>query len=222
MKKLWTESEITWLIENYPNKQIKELMAESGLTASRINNKAYHLGLQKTAEHMKANAQLASTYHTHATQASQFKSGQIPWNKGKRFDAGGKSAETRFKKGMQPLNTQPIGSLRFDKNGILQRKISNKSGNNSLRWRSVHELVWIEANGPLPPKHIVVFKPGMKTNVLEEITLEKLECISFSENMKRNSMHRYPKEITQLIQLKGAINRQLNKKERANEQSTNA
>jgi hypothetical protein len=95
--------------------------------------------------------------------------------------------------------------------GTLQRKISNAKGSNSKRWRGVHELVWIEANGPVPPGHICVFRPGMRTAVLEEITVERVECISFAENMRRNSYHtRFPKEIGLAIQLRGALNRKIN------------
>src|SRR5699024_3495018 len=120
------------------------------------------------------------------------------------------SRKTQFKKGVKPLNTLPVGSYRLDKDGTLQKKINNKSGNSSLRWRSVHELVWIEANGQVPPKHIVVFKPGMRTNTLEEITIDRMECISLAENMHRNSIHNYPKEIALAVQMRAALNRRIN------------
>jgi hypothetical protein len=48
------------------------------------------------------------------------------------------------------------------------------------------------------------------------ITLGRLELISRAENMRRNSYHtRYPKEVAQLIQLRGALNRQINKRLKA-------
>ena len=61
----------------------------------------------------------------------------------------------------------------------------------------------------------------MKTTDPDQITADKVECISRAENMKRNSYHRYGKEIASLVQLRGAINRQINKRSKKNEQSAN-
>ena len=52
---------------------------------------------------------------------------------------------------------------------------------------------------------------GQFTNVLEEITANKLECISRAENARRNSMWRLDPEVAKLYQLKGAITRQVNR-----------
>jgi hypothetical protein len=61
------------------------------------------------------------------------------------------------------------------------RKI--REGNNGgLNWESVARLVWKEANGAIPARHMIVFKDGKKITVLEEITIDKLECISREEN----------------------------------------
>lgn len=128
----------------------------------------------------------------------------------KGLDIGG--IETRFKPGQSPHNTHAIGSYRITKDGTLQRKISNASGNNSKRWRGVHELVWSEENGTVPAGHIIVFKHGRRTNKIEEITIDRVECISLAENMRRNSVHNLPKELAELVQLRGALNRQINKR----------
>jgi hypothetical protein len=76
----------------------------------------------------------------------------------------------------------------------------------------VHELVWVRANGPVPPKHIVVFKPGMRSAVLEEITVDRVECISLAENMKRNTRHNLPPELNEVVQLRSVLTRQINKR----------
>ena len=106
----------------------------------------------------------------------------------------------------------PIGSTKFDETGVLLQKVSNDPGNNSKRWRAVHELVWIRANGPVPAKHIVVFKPGMRSAVLEEITVDRVECISLAENMKRNTRHNLPPELNEVVQLRSVLTRQINKR----------
>lgn len=152
--------------------------------------------------------------------ATRFKPGHATWNKGISWNAGGRSAETRFKKGRpasEAFNYAPIGSHRVTKDGYLEEKITDDPNiSPSRRWVAVHRLIWESANGPIPAKHIVVFKPGMRTINPEEITIEKVECISRAENMRRNSYHQYGPEIASLIQLRGAIARQINKQEKMN------
>lgn len=134
----------------------------------------------------------------------------------KGLDIGGK--ETRFKAGQMPHNTKQVGEYRINRDGMLQRKIGSAKGSNSKRWRGVHELVWIAVHGPVPAGHICVFKPGMRTTELNAITADKVECITFAENMRRNSYHRYGKDIARLVQLRGAVTRQINRRANAHEQ----
>jgi len=157
--------------------------------------------------------------------AHRFKPGQQVWNKGKPGSTGMHPASRRNHYQPGTVNgraaeiVQPVGSLRVTKDGLLQRKIGTQSGPSNLRWRSVHELVWIEANGPIPPGHVAVFLPGMHTNVEADITLERIELVSRAELMRRNSVHRYGIEISRLAQLKGAIQRQINRRTRAAEEN---
>lgn len=113
-----------------------------------------------------------------------------------------------------------MSSYRINADGHLQRKVSEASGNNSKRWRGVAELVWVEANGPVPPKHIVIFKRGQHTAVLEEITLDRVECISMAENARRNHPRNKSPELAKLVQLKGAITRQVNRITRTAQEQT--
>ena len=67
-------------------------------------------------------------------------------------------------------------------------------------------------HGPVPPKHIIVFADRKQaTTVLEEITVEKLICISRAENARRNSLYSKDHELGRLAQIKGAITRQINR-----------
>ncbi len=77
----------------------------------------------------------------------------------------------------------------------------------------MHRLVWIAANGPVPEGHIVVFKPGRRTTELKEITPDAVELITRVENMRRNTVHaKYPRELARLVQLRGVLSRQINRK----------
>lgn len=211
IKKPWTAKEDRVLLRRFPNERTAGIARALGRSYGAVAQRAAILGLKKSKEFF---ASPAAGRLNGRDIGSRFKKGMTPWNKGmKGLDIGGKA--TRFKKGQKPHTTLPLGSYRITKDGTLQRKISEASGSNSRRWRGVHELVWVAANGPVPPKHIVVFKPGMRTDVLEEITADKVECISHAENMRRNTYHRYPKEIAKLIQLRGALQRQINKRSQA-------
>ena len=64
------------------------------------------------------------------------------------------------------------------------------------------------------------FKPGMKTNVLEQITLDRVECISMAENARRNHPRNKHPELAKLVQLKGAITRQVNRINREAQEAT--
>lgn len=219
-RKKWTAEQDEIMRLHYPHKSMAELVALIGKSESAIYNRSNTLGLSKSAEYLASEAACRLRRGDDVGKEFRFKKGFEPWNKGlKGLNIGGE--ETQFKKGSTPKNTMPIGSLRITREGILERKISNESGSSKKRWRSVHELVWVEKNGSIPKGHICVFKAGMKTNDPDQITAEKVECISRAENMKRNSYHRYGKEIASLIQLRGAINRQINKRSNSNEQSSN-
>lgn len=148
---------------------------------------------------------------------TKFTKGQIPWNKGVKGSTGThpNCRKTQFKKGQMAgaaqHNYQPIGAFRFSKDGYLQQKITDNHPVPARRWESVHRLVWERDVGAIPEGHIIVFRPGMKTAVLEEITPEKLECISRKEHARRNHPRSIDPELGRLTQLKGAITRQVNR-----------
>lgn len=212
-RRFWTEEEISLLREFYPHFRTEKVAQAVGRPVGSCYQKAAQLGLQKTERYLASDdaCRVSASRRTPAMTATQFKPGQVSWNKGTHFVAGGRSAETRFKPGAQPRNWVPIGSHRINGDGYLDRKVTD-DGRGPRDWVSVHRLVWIEANGPVPDGHVVVFKPGRRTTELEQITLDGVELVSRVELMQRNTLHnRYPKEVAQLIQLKGAIKRQVNR-----------
>lgn len=214
----WSKEQEQVLRDRYPTEKTQLIADDLGIALQKVYQKAKRLGLEKTAEYLASPAACRLRAGDDVGAAYRFQKGGLVWNKGmKGLQIAGCQA-TQFKAGRMPHNTLPIGSYRHDKDGTLQRKISNDKGNNSKRWRGVHELVWVEANGPVPPKHIVIFKTGMRVTVLEQITIDRVECISLAENMRRNTVHNMPKELAELVQLRGAVNRQINKRTKKNEQ----
>ncbi len=212
----WTDDQVETLRQLYPHYRTEDIAFMIGQRLFAVYRKAMAMGLKKTAEFVAADSARQMNRPDHPAREKRFQKGLVPWNKGVKGVAGVQEAcrATHFKPGQAPHNTRPIGSTKFDKAGVLLQKVSEAKGNNSKRWRAVHELVWVAAHGPVPAKHIVVFKPGMRTNVLQEITVDRVECISLAENMQRNTRHRYPKEVANLIALKAALTRQINKRER--------
>ncbi|WP_208508407.1 HNH endonuclease [Variovorax paradoxus] len=198
------------------------------LTERAVYQKANALGLRKSAEFLASDAsrRIQRGHQDPKMISTRFQKGMVPWNKGTHHVAGGRSAETRFRKGNKPQTWLPVGSYRLVPGGssrktlVLELKVNDLPGPNHVRWHPVHRLVWIEANGPVPAGHVVVFKPGKRTVVLEEITLDAIELVPRCELMRRNSVHtQYPPEVARLVQLRGALNRQINARARAVEES---
>ncbi|MDR1076968.1 MAG: HNH endonuclease [Xanthomonadaceae bacterium] len=128
-------------------------------------------------------------------------------------------AETQFKKGQTAgagnRRYDPLGTIKV-KDGELRIKFTDDAPYPAARWKPVARVVWEAAHGPIPPGHVVRFKDGKKTLALEEITLDRLECVTKAENMRKNSYWRnYPREVGELIQLKGRLTRQINKRTRS-------
>lgn len=211
----WTPEHLAMLRTHYPSLHTTELAERLGVTLKQVYAKANRMGLRKGP------AFLASSKSGHIlkggslSQQHQFTPGQTPWNKGRSYQAGGRSVHTQFQKGNQPHTTLPLGAYRVvtDKSGHqhMEQKTGTTSGTNNLRWTPVARLVWQAVHGPLPAGHIVVFKPGERTTVLENITPDRLECISRKQNAQRNHPSSSNPELGRLIQLKGAITRQVNR-----------
>lgn len=196
----WTPEEDAKLAELYRTKPITEISEELGRGTSSIHNRVQKLGL-KRPEEFKA-----------ITGSGRFKPGHKTWNAGRKgWQAGGRSKDTQFKLGGKPSNTwRPIGSERTTRDGTLMRKVSDHGGKQD--WKAVPQLIWEEHNGPLPDGHIVVFKDRNREN----LSPDNLIAITRAENMRRNSIDRYPPGYRQAAITLGWFRRKLNKLENGN------
>lgn len=216
--KPWTPADIALLREHYPDKTAAEVAVLLNRRVGTVHQAAARYGVGKSAAFYasQASGRMQRANTNPRIKAAQFKPGQIPWNAGLKGWSPPGCDRTQFKKGQMSgaaqRNWVPIGSYRITtRDRALQQKTSDQPGPSSYRWTPVARLVWQAAHGPIPKGLLVVFKPGMKTNVLEEITLDKLECISQAENARRNHPNSHSPELARLVQLKGAIARQVNR-----------
>jgi hypothetical protein len=224
----WTYGALDLLRDTYSDVPTADIAALLGCSVSRVYSKAQQLGLVKSAAFLSSmhSGRIQRGRQDPRLKATQFKKGIVPWNKGTHYTAGGRSAETRFKKGSMSGAAQhnyvPIGSYRLTKDGYLEQKYTDDPRLvPTRRWRPVARIVWERHNGPVPKGHMVVFKTGQFTNKLEEITIDRLECISRAENARRNHWARHP-NLAAVVPVKAAITRQVNRITRENEQRTTA
>jgi hypothetical protein len=222
MRRRWTPDEETLLRSMYPECHTGDVAAWIGRTVSQCYQHAAALGLRKSAEYLASDTacRIQRGKRDPRLAVGQFKPGFTPWNKGRDGRETGtghhpNSRRTQFRVGRKPeeaRNYRPIGSLRINADGILERKVSDDpSIVPARRWVSVARLVWEEAHGPIPAGHLVRFKPGMATAKVEELTLERLECITRAEHARLNHPRNHSPELAKLVQLKGAITRQVNR-----------
>jgi hypothetical protein len=214
-RRLWTALEVDFLRQAYADHTTEAIAAVLKRTARQIYCKAKSLGLKKSAAYLASPAACRLRRGDEVGKPHRFAPGHDTWNRGmKGYQAGGRSVETQFKKGAMSGAAQhnyvPIGSLRITRYGALERKVTDDPSLYPVRrWRPVAHLVWEAAHGPIPPGHVVRFKSGLHTTVETEITLDRLECVSKAENMRRNSIHNYPPEMKAAMRAVGALNRRI-------------
>jgi hypothetical protein len=145
-------------------------------------------------------------------EGSFYKKGLTPINKGRKMiewanaEAIQKIKSTQFKKGHTPKNTLFDNAVvkRKDKTGIIYLYVRV-----SLSfWMPLQRYVWEQVHGQIPKAHNIIFKDRNTLNC----NLDNLEMISNADLLNRNSAHRFGPEIFKIIQLRGALNRQINKR----------
>lgn len=211
---LWDATDIRLLRRQYARGDLRALAMRCSHTLHQLYAQANALGLHRAPDLVAATNRELGKRLVVAGVAHRFRKGQVPPNKGLRRPgwSPGRMAETQFKKGARPHTWKPIGSLRINADGLLDRKVSD-TGYPPRDWVGVHRLIWSAAHGPIPRGHKVAFLPGRKSIEAEKITLDAVELVSDAELMRRNSYHnRYPKEIGLAIQARGALVRQINKR----------
>jgi hypothetical protein len=213
-RRRWSPAGLATLRRLYADTPSKEIAHRVGRSIHQVYAKAADLGLEKSATYMAGPHACRLRRGDHVGARFRYPKGHIPANKGLRRPgfSPGRMAETQFKKG-EATNWKPVGATRLV-DGYVYRKVSDiRHVPWTRNWRCEHFLMWEKAFGPVPDGHAIAFKDGDRTHVV----LENLELISRRELMARNTVHNLPPEIVEVIQLRGALVRQINRRSRAHE-----
>ena len=204
----WTAVEIDTVRRLYPHTTCVDVASVLGRTPRSVYECAHLHGVKKSAAFL-ASGQSGRLDGVRGGR-TRFKAGLIPWNKGlKGWTAGGRSAETRFKKGnisaRWDQEIYAVGALRINTDGGIEIKVAP----GPRQWVPLARYTWQTERGPIPPGHVVRVK---NDDAYDAADIDNLELLSREENMRRNSVHRLPKALAQLVQLRGALNRKINRR----------
>lgn len=214
-RRYWTEAECELMRRHYADTPSADLAQALGTDVKCVRQKAQHMGLKKNPQLVADMARERSSRPDHGGRATRFQPGVPSWSKGTKGRVGVQPAcrATQFKPGQKSANWVPVGSFRVVADGTLQQKYSDNPGPPGARWKAYALIVWEAAHGPVPEGHLVVFRPGRRTTDPALVTLDALELVTRQALMARNTVHaRYPPELRQVIQLRGCLTRQINRR----------
>jgi len=156
---LWTGAELNRLRELYKTHNFRECAEILGRRPESVKNALARNKIK-------------------SGRSGQFPKGNIPWSAGtKGMVTGGK--ETQFKKGSQPANKVPVGTVRKHSDGYFYVKTKAK-------WEFLHREIWRLMAGEIPKNKIVVFRDRNPGNC----RFENLELITRAEHARRNMNYR--------------------------------
>lgn len=163
------------------------------------------------------NLELPEELRAERKKAGMYRKGATPMNKGKKQseymsqESIEKTAATRFKKGEPNHNTLYDGAItiRYDTMRDGTKRPYKWIRISKANWKMLHVKIWEDEHGPVPEGKIVVFK---NKNSLD-VKLKNLQLITLEENMRRNTIHRYPVELKQVIRVVVKLKKSIKKTE---------
>lgn len=205
-KRKWTQEEEVTLILFYEDPKVfsKEIAKMLGRKLPQVYQKARAMGLKAPMERLRIAGKIGMQHPR--SIATRFHKGQIPPNKGKKVspEVYEKMSHTMFKKGHISENKREVGAERVNVYGYIEIKVAEPNV-----WRLKHRIVWEQHNGAIPPGYNVQFK----NHNTQDCGIENLYLISKAEQMRNENslIAKYPKELQDVIRLKGVVNRQIHK-----------
>lgn len=200
-RKVWTQEEIEFLKEQYPNSCSKELASQMDITYMMLWRKASQLGLKKSDVFLR---QTRDRVNQNLLLGKRFEKGNQSHNKGKKMspEVYEKVKQFFFIKGHKPHNERMDGHEHITHNGYVRIK---HKGSLVLKQRVVYE----ENHGPIPEGMVVTFLDGNRQN----FEIENLALITMAENANRNQIHHYPEELKSVIKTLNKLKKKINEKQ---------
>lgn len=204
-RRFWSEHERKVMIEMFADNYTETVCKILNRSYRSVCSQATLMGLKKSDAFMKMELERQADRLRIVGVKSRYNKGREPENKGKPMskELYEKCKPTMFKKGNEPHNTNYDGHERISKDGYVEIRI--RKGKYVLK----HRHVWEQVNGKIPKGFIVVFKDRNHQNIV----IENLELISREENMKRNTIHRFPVELKNTIRLVNKLKQTINEKQ---------
>lgn len=209
-RQYWTPEQDDELRRLYPHAPTTNVAVQIGRSLHATYGRAGKFGLRKTPEYLASPA--AHRLDGVKGMGTRFAKGNVPLNKGLRRPGwfAGRMQETQFKKGNRSnrwdAGLYGVGALRINGDGGLDIKVHE----GSRAWVCMARWVWQSERGPIPKNGVIRAINGDA----HDTRIDNLRLTSRVELMRENTVHNYPKEIAGLIQLRGALNRRINRRER--------
>lgn len=204
-RRLWTEQDRTIMTSMFPNHYTEDVckvlqrsygsvVAQATLMCLKKAPAFRHMELARQAERLKVSG-----------KKYRYQKGMVPLNKGKPMsnELYKKCQGTMFKKGNEPHNTNYDGHKRISKDGYSEIRIAKG------KYVLEHRHIWEQEKGKVPRGWIVVFKDRNK----QHICIDNLELISRVENMRRNTIQRFPAELKSTIRLVNKLKKTIDEKQ---------
>jgi HNH endonuclease len=201
----WSREETQFLIDNYCALTSTEIAHLLDKKIHQVKNHVHRLGISLPESEKQIRKMIGA-----------FKKGSIPITIGKKWDeymskeAQERSRSTCFKLGQLPKNTK-------ETDGVITKRYNRKEKRWHFhirislgKWEFLHKYNWEKTNGPLPAGAVLRFRDGNTLNC--EPT--NLELIDKQENMRRNTIHRYPEALKDVIRLQSKLTKKIKRYEK--------
>lgn len=202
----YTDHEIQIIREMYPDHYSIEVAERLGRPLDSVYRKAAALRVKKSEAFVLRELKTRQAERLRIVgEHARFQKGALPHNKGIKMseELYEKCKSTMFKKGIIPPNKKPEGSERYDQEGFTLVKVGAKYVH---KHRHIYEQ---EHEIEIPGGYVVAFADGNKQN----FDISNLVLITRAENMIRNTIHRYPKELKSIIRLTSKLKKIIHEKQ---------
>ena len=201
---LWTADEEAYMRQHYADTASQAIAKHLKRSLAKVYAKASTMGLNKSPAFLASEASGRMKAPLHGGKAHWFKKGHTTHNKGvKGYYAPG-SEKGWFSKDHRPANYKEVGSLRINSDGYVDIKLAD--GKN--QWFLLARYNWFLKTGYWTNSNEVFWYRDLDK---ENCEVGNLELITRREHLRRTTIHRLPPEMVQTIQLRGRLNRVINR-----------